>query len=153
MTLRPGVRVAVDVGTVRIGLATCDPAGVLATPLETVPRGRGDMERIAEVVRERQAIEVVVGLPRSLSGEEGPAARTARTFAVELARRVAPCPVRLVDERLSTVSATRGMRESGVSSRRGRGRVDQAAAAVILQDALDLERSSGRAPGETVLVT
>lgn len=152
MTLRPGVRIAVDVGTVRIGVATCDPAGVLATPLETLPRGRGDLERIAELVRERDAIEVVVGLPRSLSGAEGPAAKAVRTFATALARHVAPCPVRLVDERLSTVSATRGMRASGVSSRRGRGKVDQAAAAVILQDALDFERSSGQAPGETVQV-
>ena len=139
-----------DVGTVRVGVAACDPQGVLATPVETVARGRGDFRRIAELVAEHDAIEVVVGLPRSLSGAEGPAAEAARGFAERLARRVTPCPVRLVDERLSTVSASRAMRSSGVSSREARGTIDQAAAAVILQDALDFERTSGRAPGETV---
>lgn len=139
-----------DVGDVRIGVAACDPRGVLATPVETVACGRGDIQRIAEIAAERGAIEVVVGLPRSLSGEEGPAAKAARGFAHRLARYVAPCPVWLVDERLSTVSAGRAMRESGVSGREARGTIDQAAAVVILQDALDFERTSGRAPGETV---
>ena len=150
MSLRPGVRLGVDVGEVRIGIAACDPGGVLATPVETVAHGRGDMQRIAELVSERDAIEVVVGLPRSLSGGEGPAAEAVRGFAQRLARHVAPCPVRLVDERLSTVRAGRAMRASGVSSRESRGTIDQAAAVVILQDALDFERTSGRAPGETV---
>jgi putative Holliday junction resolvase len=131
-------------------VAACDPQGVLATPVETVARGPGDLRRIAELVTTRDAIEVVVGLPRSLSGTEGPAAGAARGFAQRLARHVAPCPVRLVDERLSTVSASRAMRSSGVSSREARGTIDQAAAVVILQDALDFERTSGRAPGETV---
>lgn len=150
MSLRLGVRVGVDVGSVRIGVAACDPQGMLATPVETVARGPGDLRRIAELVTERDAIEVVVGLPRSLSGTEGAAAGAARAFAQRLARHVAPCPVRLVDERLSTVSASRAMRSSGVSSREARGTIDQAAAVVILQDALDFERTSGRAPGETV---
>jgi putative Holliday junction resolvase len=144
------VRIGVDVGSVRIGVAVSDPRGVLATPVETVARGTGDLRRIAELVAERDAIEVVVGLPRSLSGTEGPAAEAARGFAQRLARYVAPCPIRLVDERLSTVSASRAMRSSGVSSREARGTIDQAAAVVILQDALDFERASGRAPGETV---
>lgn len=150
--MRPGVRLALDVGSVRIGVAACDPAGVLATPVETVQRGAGDLERLARLVDERAAVEVVMGLPRSLSGREGPAASAARSFASSLARRVAPCPVRLVDERLSTVAATRGMRASGVSARKGRGTVDQAAAVVILQGALDAERESGRPPGEIVQV-
>jgi putative holliday junction resolvase len=152
LTFRQGVRVGVDVGSVRIGVAACDPAGVLATPVETVRRGQGDLRRITEITRERSAIEVVVGLPRSLSGHEGPAAEAARSFARALARHVAPCPVRLVDERLTTVSASRAMRDSGVSARAGRGSVDQAAAVVILQDALDRERTSGSAPGEMVWV-
>lgn len=150
MSHRLGVRIAVDVGTVRIGVAACDPDGVLATPVRTVPRGRDDLRQIAEIATERDAIEVLVGLPRSLSGIEGPAAQAARDFARTLAREVAPRPVRLVDERLSTVSATRAMRASGVSERAGRPKVDQAAAVVILQDALDRERSSGLPPGETV---
>lgn len=150
MTVRLGTRLGVDVGSVRIGVATCDSAGMVATPVETVRRGAGDMYRIAELAADRDAIEVVVGLPRTLGGEEGIAADKVRTFAVELARTLAPTTVRLVDERLSTAVATRGMRASGVSSRAGRATVDQAAAMVILQDALDAERSAGRPPGETL---
>lgn len=152
--MRPGARLGVDVGTVRIGVARCDAAGLLATPVETVPRGRGDLARIRSLAAEYDAVEVLVGLPRSLSGGEGPAARAARSFATALAGAVAPLPVRLVDERLSTVSAERDLRAAGVSGRRGRSRrsavVDQAAAVVILQTALDTERTSGRPPGELV---
>lgn len=152
--MRRGRRLAVDVGEARIGVASCDPDGLLATPVETVP-GRdapAARRRLAALVAEYQPIEVVVGLPRSLNGREGPAAARVRTFAEELARRVAPVPVRLVDERLSTVTASRGMRASGVSARKGRAAVDQAAAVVILQSALEAERTSGRAPGECVEV-
>jgi putative pre-16S rRNA nuclease len=152
--VRRGVRLGVDVGTVRVGLALSDPSGLLATPLETVAR-RGavagsDLARIAEVVTESDVIEVLVGLPRSLSGAEGASARAARAYAVAIARRVAPVPVRLVDERLSTVSAHQHLREAGVKGRRHRARVDQAAAVVILQGALEAERSSGRPPGAPV---
>ncbi len=136
----------------RVGVAVSDPDGLLATPVETVRRGVGDLDRLAALAAEHEVVEVVVGLPRSLSGSEGPAARAARALAVALAARVAPVPVRLVDERLTTVSATRSMREVGVSSRRGRQRVDQAAAVVILQHALDSERAGGSAPGETLQV-
>jgi putative Holliday junction resolvase len=148
--VRRGVRLGVDVGTVRIGVARCDPDGVLATPVETVARGRGDLARLAEIMRDESAIEVVVGLPRSLSGTEGPAARHVREFAAELATGLAPVPVRLVDERLSTVSAGRGFRDVGVSQRASRTVVDQAAAVIILQTALDTERASGRPPGDLV---
>jgi putative holliday junction resolvase len=137
---------------VRVGIAACDPDGVLATPVETLRRGRADLARIAQLVQERAAVEVVVGLPRSMSGQEGTAASAARDYAASLARRVAPCPVRLVDERLSTVEATRGMQASGVSARDARGMVDQVVAVVILQGALDIERASGRPPGEIMQV-
>jgi putative Holliday junction resolvase len=152
LSLRPGVRVAVDVGAVRIGIAASDPGGLLATPVETVARGRGDLARIAAIVADREALEVIVGLPRTLAGDEGQAAALVRGFALRLARRVAPCPVRLVDERMTTASAAKAMRASGVSAREGRSSVDQAAAMVILQDALDSERSVGAAPGEVVQV-
>lgn len=150
--MRRGVRVGIDVGSVRIGVATCDPDGVLATPVETVLRGDGDLDRLAAIIAEQRPVEVVVGLPLTLSGRAGPAAGAARAFARALARRVAPCPVRLVDERLSTVAATKGMHDSGVSTRKGRAAVDQAAAVVILQTALDSERASGRPSGEIVQV-
>jgi putative Holliday junction resolvase len=150
--VREGVRVGVDVGSVRVGVASCDPDGVLATPVETVRRGPGDLDRLAAIVAEQRPVEVVVGLPLTLSGQAGRAAAEARGFARALAQRVAPLPVRLVDERLSTVAATRGMRERGVSARQGRAVVDQAAAVVILQAALDAERGSAKPPGEIMQV-
>jgi putative holliday junction resolvase len=101
-------------------------------------------------VAERDALEVIVGLPIRLQGDEGPAAAAARDYAVALARRVAPVPVRLVDERLSTAAATRGLRDTGVRGRKGRAVIDQAAAVLILQGALDAERASGRPCGEQV---
>ena len=106
----------------------------------------------ASCIRGREAVEVVVGLPRSLSGSEGPAAEKARAFAARLARRVAPTPVRLCDERLTTVSAESMLREQGRHGSRRRAVVDMAAAVLILQTALDTERSSGQAPGEIVEV-
>ncbi len=148
--MRPGVRLAVDVGSVRIGVAASDPSGLLASPVETVRRGAGDLARLAELVIERDAIEVLVGLPRSLSGRDGAAANLARGFAADLAGAVAPVPVRLVDERLSTVSATRDLRAAGVGGRKQRAVVDQAAAVVFLQASLERERSTGDAPGEPV---
>lgn len=148
--MRSGVRVGVDVGSVRIGVATSDRDGLVATPVETVARGKGDLARLGELVRERDALEVVVGLPTSLSGREGPAAGLARDFAGQLASAVAPVPVRLIDERLSTVTATRGLRETGMRGRRSRAVIDQAAAAVILQSALDAERGTGVPPGVLV---
>jgi len=148
--VRRGVRLGVDVGSVRIGVARTDPEAILAVPVETVPRGEGDVARIAQLAAELAAVEVVVGLPLSLSGRSGPAAAAARAFAAELAVAVAPVPVRLVDERLSTVEATRGLRESGRKARSGRALVDQAAAVVIVQYAVDSERSTGRPPGAVV---
>ena len=147
--MRPGVRVGVDVGSVRVGVAACDPAGLIATPVSTLSRGKGDLDALAALVAEREAVEVVVGLPTSLSGRAGPAAAAAEAYAGALAGRV-PVPVRLVDERFSTVGAQRDLRASGVDTRRGRSVIDQAAAVIILQGALDAERSSGLAPGRLV---
>jgi putative Holliday junction resolvase len=144
------VRLGVDVGTVRVGVAASDPSGLLATPVGTLPRGAGDRDEIAALVADRAAMEVVVGLPVSLSGREGPAARGARAYAAGLAARLSPVPVRLVDERLTTLGAERVLRERGVRGRARRAVVDQVAAVVILQAALDAERASGRPPGEVV---
>ncbi|MFE3204632.1 Holliday junction resolvase RuvX [Embleya sp. NPDC055664] len=149
--MRRGVRIAVDVGDVRIGVAASDPHGLIATPVETVPAGRRDVARVLEIVAEYEAIEVVVGLPRSLSGKEGAAAAKARLFAGRLVAGLDPAiEVRMVDERLTTVTATRGLQASGVKAKKARGVVDQAAAIVILQNALDTERGSGRPPGQAV---
>lgn len=129
-------------------MARSDPSGFLATPVETVRRGDGDLRRIVEIVAEENAVEIVVGLPRSLSGREGPAAVKVREFAAVLARQVAPVPVRLCDERLTTVSAEAMLRDRGRKGKNRRAVVDQAAAVLILQHALDTERSTGAAPGE-----
>jgi putative Holliday junction resolvase len=150
LSLRSGVRVAVDVGLARIGVASCDPAGLLASPLDTVPRGKGDIAELTRIAAERQAVEIVVGLPVALSGREGKSAADARSFAAALAGQVAPVPVRLVDERFTTVLAHDVLRQGGRDSRARRPVVDKAAAALILQGALDTERSTGRASGELV---
>ena len=144
------MRLGVDLGDARVGVATSDPAGLIATPVETVPRGPGDLRRLAALVVEHEAVEVVLGLPRSLSGGEGPAAAKVREFARSLAEAVRPVPVRLCDERLSTVTAEAVLRGQGRKGRKRRAVVDQAAAVVILQSALDTERGSGAAPGEIV---
>jgi len=146
--VRRGRRVGVDVGDVRIGVAVSDPDGMLATPLETVAAGREAMARLAEIVAEHEALECVVGLPLSLSGREGPAAVKVRAFAGGLRDAIAPVPVRLVDERMSTMTADGQLRESGRSGAGKRAIIDQAAATVILQAALDAERTRGTAPGE-----
>ncbi|MGI8522546.1 MAG: Holliday junction resolvase RuvX [Nocardioides sp.] len=148
--MRHGVRLGIDPGDARIGVARSDPSGFLASPVETVRRGRGDLGRIARLAREGEAVEVVVGLPRSLSGGEGPAAAKVREFAAALAAAVAPVPVRLADERLTTVSAEAMLRDRGKKGAKRRALVDQAAAVLILQHALDAERATGHAPGEIV---
>ncbi|MCO5985700.1 Holliday junction resolvase RuvX [Actinoallomurus spadix] len=148
--MRQGLRIGVDAGSVRIGVARSDPGGILASPLETVRAGKGDIDRIVQIVAENDAIEVIVGLPTSLSGREGPAAATARRFAEKIAQRLDPETVRLFDERLTTVTAESGLRDKGVRGQARRKVVDQAAAAVLLQAALEAERLTGRPPGETV---
>lgn len=148
--MRPGVRLGIDPGDARIGVARSDPSGFLATPVETVQRGDGDLARIVAIAEEEGAVEVIMGLPRSLSGREGPSALKVREFAGELARLVAPMPVRLCDERLTTVTAESMLRERGKKGAKRRAVVDQAAAVVILQHALDSERARGSAPGEMV---
>jgi len=147
-----GRRLGIDVGTVRIGVATSDPDGILATPVETVARDRGGrhVRRLVQLVAEYDAVEVVVGLPRTLADRAGSSARDAIELADELARRLAPKPVRLADERLTTVSAQRSLREAGVRAKGQRAMIDQAAAVGILQTWLDqrrdvLAKSSGAA--------
>lgn len=136
----------------RVGVAMSDPDGLLATPVETIRAGAEAFARIAELVAEHTALEVVVGLPLSLSGRESHAAAKARAFAEELAAADVAIPVRLVDERMSTMTAASQLRQSGRRSKDARSVVDQAAAVVILQSALDGERVTGTPPGELVEV-
>ena len=120
---RRGARLGVDVGEVRVGLATSDPDGMIATPVATLRRdqvGTADLDSIVEQARDRTALEVVVGLPTSLSGTEGLAAQRARQYAVALSRALGDITVRLWDERLTTVDAHRMLAASGVPGRRDR---------------------------------
>jgi putative holliday junction resolvase len=146
--LRPGVRLGVDVGRARVGVARSDRDALLATPVETLPRGDA-LDGLVAIIAELDPMEVVVGLPLSLSGGDTPSTGDARAFAGELASRIA-APVRLVDERLSTVSAQRELHRSGRTARTSRAVIDQVAAVIILQNALDSERTSGRPPGALV---
>jgi putative Holliday junction resolvase len=135
-----GRRLAVDVGSVRVGVALSDPSPVLATPLVTLSRderGGRDLDQLTELVHEHEVVEVVVGLPRTLAGRTGTAALTALAYAEQLAARIAPVPVRLADERLTTVTAARMLSQRGVKGRKQRAVVDQAAAVEILQAWLD----------------
>ncbi len=136
----------IDVGSVRVGVALSDPYGLFASPLTTLTRdpGAADQRAIADLVREHDVIEVVVGLPLHLSGAQGAAADEATAYSVGVAALIEPVPVRLVDERLSTRAASARLAAQGVDSRRQRGVVDQTAAAIILQAWLDQRSSGGR---------
>jgi len=144
---RRGVRLGVDVGKARIGVARSDPDGMLAVPVETVPRNDGSVSRIAQIASEHAPIEIVVGLPLNMRGEDTPSTADARDFARLIADALPHIGIRLVDERLSTVSAHTALRQSGRSQKGSRGIVDQIAAVVFLQHAVDTEKSTGRAPG------
>lgn len=139
-----GRRLGVDVGTVRIGVAVSDPDAILATPVETVRRDRrtAHLRRLADLVAELQVVEVVIGLPRTLADRAGSSAKDAVELADALKTRVDPVPVRLADERLTTVSAARSLREAGVRAKEQRGKIDQAAAVAILQGWLDQRRTA-----------
>ena len=145
-----GRRLGVDVGTVRIGVSVSDPDGILATPVETVRRDRGvaHVRRLASLVEELEVVEVVVGLPRTLANRTGSSADDAVAVAEALAGRIGPVPVRLADERLTTVSAARFLRDAGVRAKEQRGMIDQAAAVAILQGWLDERRNAARTPKE-----
>lgn len=146
---RRGVRIGVDVGRARVGVARCDPDGLLATPVETVPRDDAAIGRVRAIAGEASAMEILVGLPLNMKGEDTPSTTDARVFAAALAA-ASGVPVRLVDERLSTVSAHAALRDSGRSQRSSRSIVDQVAAVVLLQQALDVEKSTGTPAGSLV---
>ena len=154
-----GVKLGVDVGLVRVGLAASDPDGVLAMPVRTLKRDAKKNSDIRVVVREaaeRGAVQVFVGLPRSMRGGETASTQMARDYAQALAQALSDAgqgqEVRLVDERLTTVSAHRSLHEAGLNSRNHRKVVDQAAAVAILQQSIDTQRSLHRDVGELVTI-
>ncbi|UNK72453.1 Holliday junction resolvase RuvX [Microbacterium sp. H1-D42] len=146
---RRGVRLGIDVGKARVGVSRCDADGMLAVPVETVPRSETSIDRLAELVAEWEPIELVVGLPVNMRGDETLSTTDARDFAAALQARTAR-PVRMVDERLSTVTAHAALRSSGRSQKKSRNIVDQVAAVVLLQHAVDTEKSTGRPAGALI---
>lgn len=149
MSFRRGRRFGVDVGSVRVGIASCDPDGILATPAATVYRRDGDdaaLRDIAALLDEYEPIEIVCGQPRSLDGQLRQSASTAWDFTVEIAK-LRDVPVRLVDERFTTTQAHSMLQSAGKRGRQRRETVDAAAAVLILQSALDYEKSTGSPAG------
>ena len=154
MSLRRGIRIGVDVGTVRVGVSRCDPDGILTMPVATLTRApdAADLATLADTVRELGAIEVIVGLPRHLRGGEGVSAKGARKYARRLKKLVPDVRVALVDERLTSNQAHARLRASGIPEHDHRSVIDQVAAQIILEQALELERMSGRVPGEEIVL-
>ena len=149
-----GVRIALDVGSVRIGVAKCDAEGLLATPLTTISAGPEAVDQVLDLLLEYEAICVYIGKPISLAGKDTASTQSAIEFAEEVAALLkdSDTKVRLIDERLSTVSAQRGMHEAGRNVKQSRDAIDQAAAVVILEHALASERNSGTLVGEEVKI-
>ena len=152
------MRLGIDVGKARIGIARCDLHGMLATPVETVARdhaGTSDLERIARIAAEEDAFEAVVGLPINLRGERTASTDDAHEFAKRLAAYIARagCTVRLVDERLTTVSAQAHLRQVGRATKGSRSIIDQMAAVVLLQHAIDSERAQGIPAGRAIEIS
>ncbi|OAV60907.1 Holliday junction resolvase RuvX [Enteractinococcus helveticum] len=145
-----GSRLGVDVGRARVGLAATDPAGIMASPVATLtrdPKNFRDLHAIVDEAIQRNAVRVYVGDPINLKGQKTASTQDAHTFAQQLAKMLAEAElstqVRLIDERLSTVSATQQLRQAGVSSRNQRSVIDQLAAVAILEHAMVLEKNTG----------
>lgn len=149
--MRKGIRIAIDLGEKRIGVARCDSEATIALPVETIYRcGGQEIYDIADIVEEYQAIEVIIGLPRLLSGIEGKNSADVRQWAQKLSCVIPKIRIRLVDERLSSVSAHQALSAAGMRGQKQRSVVDQQAAVYILEQALEIERKTGNAPGEEV---
>lgn len=145
-----GVSFALDWGKVRIGVASTDVTGTLCFPVDTYSPVPPSVDSLFELIAERSPRVVYLGLPRTMNGDEGPAAEAIRVVASMVASRIDPIPVRLIDERLTTVVAHRALAEAGRTGRQRRSVVDQAAAVAILEQAVELERRTGQVPGERV---
>ena len=143
---RRGRRLAIDWGKARVGVAACDPDGLLAHPVGTLPNDGRVLDRLAELVGEYEPIEILLGMPVDLAGRHGPAAQAMTEVADRLVAALGVA-LRVVDERLSTANAARKLAASGRSSRQRRAVIDQAAAVDILEQALEYERRTGLPAG------
>lgn len=149
--MRAGVRLALDMGAKRIGVARCDREAIMAVPIDTLDASNPDWTtRVQGLVAEYEPIEIVIGNPVSLRGTAELASASVRERALLLQASVPQTPIRLVDERLTTATALRQLREAGRDARAAKSRVDAAAAVGILEFALEVERRSGQPAGETL---
>ncbi len=145
--VRAGVRIAVDVGQVRVGIAKSDSAGILASPVGTYIREKNDFSGVFSLLKNQEVLEIYVGLPLNMDGTQGKSVQMAQRWARRIARKVAPIPVRMIDERLSSASAHRILQDAGRATITHRAVVDQVAAVIILEQALEYERLTGKIPG------
>lgn len=147
-----GRKLALDIGRARVGIAISDAAGILASPSESIARLADDSETVKEILQlviDNEIVELYIGDPVSLSGEQTSSTADARNFAA-LLQSATSLPVRLVDERLTTISAARNLRESGKDARASKSFIDSASAVVILESVLQTERVSARSAGRAV---
>ncbi len=142
-----GVRIAVDFGTVRVGVAKSDPAGKIALPLTTITGDELAVEKLVQLTTNEAAEVVYVGLPLNLKGQVTQSAKKALTFAEELSRKIAPIPVLMIDERFTSTTATKQLQDAGLTSRQSRGLVDQVSALGLLEQALQIEDRTGTLAG------
>lgn len=150
--MRPGRRLALDIGKVRIGVAVSDIAGILASPREAIARSSESedyLDRILAIASELEVFEIYVGNPLSLSGEISPSTQDANEVARKLAH-LTDLPVLLIDERLTTVSAASKLRQSGFNSKQAKSLIDSASAVEILEAALRFEKNQGASPGQAI---
>ena len=135
-----GRRMAFDYGDMRIGVAVCDPDGILATPVTTLKQKDSNFwDQVVVLIKEYEPIHIYIGSPKHLSGQDGASVEKAEEFRNEIVDRTA-IDCTMIDERLSTVSAARQLKDSGMNSRESKSAIDQAAAVAILEQALAIEK-------------
>ncbi len=139
---------ALDHGTKRIGVALSDETATLAQPLEFIPAQppAKALDRIKEIIKQRQVGEILVGMPRNMNGTYGPAAESARQFAETLTQTLG-IPVKTWDERLTSVQANRFLIQAGMRRQQRKTKADQSAAAILLQSYLDAAALRSENPG------
>jgi len=138
--MQRGRRIAFDYGDVRIGVAVSDPDSILSSPLATLKAtDKNLLEQISAIFSEIEPVAIYVGRPALLSGNDGTAAEKAAGFA-SLLSTVTEVPVKMIDERMSTVSAARNLREAGRNARDSKKEIDMAAAVAILDFAIEIEK-------------
>lgn len=137
---RFGRRIAFDYGDVRIGVAICDPDGMLATPLEFIQsKDPGLIQKITSLIEEYEPVKFYIGRPKQLSGADSTAVEKANLFAEKLTKNF-DIEITMIDERLSTVSAARSLREAGVDAKAAKAKIDSAAAIAILEQGLAIDK-------------